>query len=162
MWRRKTRTFSVLRLVEEMENLYKNMGAECFLLAYDQFTARKDFVESFCRQLIEREMNHLPWYCISRLDSVNADLLALMKRAGCESMCYGIDSGSEKTLSFIRKSIDPGILYQRITETADQGIIPTLSFVIGFPEEAKEDIDETLWLALRAGIEQFGRLPGQA
>jgi hypothetical protein len=152
MWRRKTRTFSVLRLVEEMENLYKNMGAECFLLAYDQFTARKDFVESFCRQLIARGMNHLPWYCISRLDSVDADLLALMKRAGCESMCYGIDSGSKKTLSFIRKNIDPGILYRRIMETAEQGIIPTLSFVIGFPEEAREDIDETLWLAMRAGI----------
>ena len=76
----------------------------------------------------------------------------LMKRAGCESMCYGIDSGSKKTLSFIRKKIDIGILYKRVVETADQGIIPTLSFVIGFPEEEEKDIDETLVLALRAGI----------
>jgi hypothetical protein len=67
-------------------------------------------------------------------------------------MCYGIDSGSKKTLSFIRKNIEHGILYQRVVETADNGIIPTLSYVIGFPVEEKGDIDETLWLALRAGI----------
>ena len=152
MWRRLTRTFSVSRLVREIENLHKNFGAECFLLAYDQFTAKRDFVESFCHKVIEKGMNHLPWYCISRLDSVDSSLLELMRRAGCESMCYGIDSGSKKTLSFIRKKIDKGILYQRVVETADQGIIPTLSFVIGFPEEEEKDIDETLVLALRAGI----------
>jgi len=152
MWRRTTRSFSVSRLVKEMENLYQNFGAECFLLAYDQFTARRKFVESFCHQVIHAGLNHLPWYCISRLDTVDAELLALMRESGCESMCYGIDSGSKKTLSFIQKNIDHGILYQRVVETADNGIIPTLSYVIGFPVEEKGDIDETLWLALRAGI----------
>ena len=152
MWGGKSRTFSVSRLVEEMGNLHRNFGAECFLLAYDQFTARRSFVESFCRRVIEEGLNRFSWYCISRLDSVDSDLLALMRRAGCESMCYGIDSGSKRTLSFIRKKIDHNILFQRVVETADQGIIPTLSFVIGFPEEKKEDIDETLMMALRTGI----------
>jgi hypothetical protein len=67
-------------------------------------------------------------------------------------MCYGIDSGSKRTLQFIRKQIDHDILYQHVAETAEQGIIPTLSFVIGFPEEERQDIDETLLLALRTGI----------
>jgi radical SAM superfamily enzyme YgiQ (UPF0313 family) len=152
MWRRRTRQFSPSRLVVEMEDLCRNHGAECFLLAYDQFTAKRPFVESFCHKVIEAGLNHLPWYCISRLDTVDGPVLELMKRAGCESMCYGIDSGSKKTLHFIRKQIDQDILYQRVAETAEQGIIPTLSFVIGFPEEERQDIDETLLLALRTGI----------
>ncbi|MFH1481778.1 MAG: radical SAM protein, partial [Pseudomonadota bacterium] len=152
MWRRIARNFSVSRLVKEMANLHENFGAECFLLAYDQFTARRRFVEEFCHKVIDEGLNRLPWYCISRLDSLDAGLLALMREAGCESMCFGVDSGSKRTLSFIRKNIDQEILYQRIKETSAQGIIPTLSFVIGFPEEEKEDIDETLALALRAGI----------
>ena len=151
MWRRKSRSFSISRLVEEMGNLYRNFGAECFLLAYDQFTAKRSFVELFCHEVIDKGLSHLPWYCISRLDTVDAKLLALMREAGCESMCYGIDSGSKRTLSFIRKNMEQEILYQRIVETAEQGIIPTLSYVIGFPEEEKEDIDESLWLALRTG-----------
>jgi radical SAM superfamily enzyme YgiQ (UPF0313 family) len=152
LWRRRSRTFSVSRLVAEMENLSRDDGAECFLLAYDQFTANRAFVEAFCRQVIEKGLNQLPWYCISRLDSVDPNLLALMREAGCESMCYGVDSGSKKTLTFIRKKIDHDILYQRVQETADQGIIPTLSYVVGFPRETRGDIDETLWLALRTGI----------
>jgi radical SAM superfamily enzyme YgiQ (UPF0313 family) len=152
MWRRRIRQFSPSRIVAEMEDLHKNYGAECFLLAYDQFTANRSFVESFCHGVMEAGLNHLPWYCISRLDTVDGAVLELMKKAGCESMCYGIDSGSQRTLHFIRKQIDHDILYQRVSETAEQGIIPTLSFVIGFPEEERQDIDETLLLALRTGI----------
>jgi len=152
MWRRRTRRFSVERLIQEMGYLHKEFGAECFLLAYDQFTASRAFVSDFCRAMIREKLNHLPWYCISRLDSVDAGLLELMREAGCESMCYGIDSGSERTLAFIRKNIDKGILYQRVLETTDQGIVPTLSYVIGFPEEREEDVDATLNLSLRTGI----------
>lgn len=151
MWRQRTRTFSAERLIKEMRYLSENFRAECFLLAYDQFTAKRSFVEDFCRKTIEARLNHIPWYCISRLDSVDGALLALMREAGCESMCYGIDSGSEKTLAFIRKNIDRKVLYQRVTETTERGIIPTLSYVIGFPEEEKEDIDATLRLALMTG-----------
>lgn len=152
MWQRRQRTYSIPRLILEMRSLRDGFGAECFLLAYDQFTARRAFVEQFCAAVIEADLHQVPWYCISRLDTVDADLLGLMREAGCESMCYGIDSGSPRTLAFIRKSIDPGILYQRVRETTDRGIIPTLSFVVGFPEEEREDIDATLDLALRTGV----------
>lgn len=152
LWRRHARTFSIERLISEMKNLADNFGAECFLLAYDQFTARRDFAEDFCYAVIEAGLNRLPWYCISRLDTVNAPLLKLMREAGCETMCYGIDSGSEKTLAFIRKNIDRNILFERVRETTQQEILPTLSFVIGFPEETAEDLDQTLKLALMSAI----------
>ena len=152
MWRRQTRVFSVDRLIREMRHLGDRFGAECFLLAYDQFTARRSFVEEYCRKVIDSGLNRFPWYCISRLDSVDTKLLHLMREAGCESMCYGIDSGSKRTLNFIHKNIDHGILYQKVMETTDVGVVPTLSFVIGFPEEEKEDIDATLTLALRTGV----------
>lgn len=153
MWRRKTRTFSISRIVDEMRVLRDDFGAECFLLAYDQFTADRRFVEKFCQAVTDEGLNSTPWYCISRLDSVDLPLLRTMREAGCESMCYGIDSGSERTLRFIGKRIDRGILYRRVRETTDEGMVPTLSFVIGFPEEERRDIDETLELALKCGIQ---------
>ena len=153
LWRRKSRTFSIGRILREMRRLRDDHGAECFLLAYDQFTADRKFAEGFCRGVIEEGLNTTPWYCISRLDSVDRPLLRLMREAGCESMCYGIDSGSERTLAFIGKRIDHGILHQRVRETTDEGMVPTLSFVIGFPEEERDDIDQTLHLALMAGVQ---------
>ncbi len=150
IWKRRARTFSTDRLIGEMKNLAENFGAECFLLAYDQFTAKREFAERFCRGVIDAGINHLPWYCISRLDTLDKSLLNLMRDAGCETMCYGIDSGSKRTLSFIRKNIDQGILLDRVRETTEAGIVPTLSFVIGFPEEGPQDLDETLKLALKS------------
>ncbi len=151
IWRRRTRTFSVERIIGEIRHLHREFGAECFLLAYDQFTARRSYVEEFCRRMMEEGLNRLPWYCISRLDGVDSTLLRTMRNAGCESMCYGIDSGSKRTLAFIHKDIDESILYQRVRETTDEGIVPTLSFVIGFPREEVEDLDATLVLALKSG-----------
>lgn len=153
MWRRRTRNFSIPRIINEMRRLRDQSGAECFLLAYDQFTADRRFVEDFCLRVIDEGLDNTPWYCISRLDSMDAQLLHLMRAAGCESMCYGIDSGSERTLAFIGKQIDENILYRRVSETTDAGMVPTLSFVIGFPVEEREDIDKTLTLALRTGIQ---------
>jgi radical SAM superfamily enzyme YgiQ (UPF0313 family) len=153
MWRRQSRTFSIPRIINEMGRLRDDYGAECFLLAYDQFTANRQFVETFCAEIIAAGLQSTPWYCISRLDSMDRQLLRLMRQAGCESMCYGIDSGSKQTLAFIRKHIDASILLQRVRETMDEGMVPTLSFVIGFPEETRQDIDATLTLALKTGIQ---------
>ncbi|HIJ75267.1 MAG TPA: radical SAM protein [Deltaproteobacteria bacterium] len=150
MWRRRARTFSTGRIIGEMKNLAENFGAECFLLAFDQFTAKRGFAEQFCLGLIDAGLNHLPWYCISRLDTVDKDLLNLMRKAGCETMCYGIDSGSKSTLAFIRKDIDREVLFDRVSETTEAGIVPTLSFVIGFPEESRQDLEATLELVLKS------------
>jgi radical SAM superfamily enzyme YgiQ (UPF0313 family) len=150
MWKRRARTFSTDRIIGEMKNLAENFGAECFLLAFDQFTAKRSFAEHFCLGLIDAGLNHLPWYCISRLDTVDKDLLNLMRKAGCETMCYGIDSGSKRTLAFIRKDIDREVLFDRVSETTEAGIVPTLSFVIGFPEESRQDLEATLELALKS------------
>ncbi len=150
MWKRRPRTFSTGRIIAEMKHLADHFGAQCFLLAFDQFTAKRSFAEQFCHELIEAGLNSLPWYCISRLDTVDKDLLDLMRRAGCETMCYGIDSGSKRTLAFIHKEIDREILFERVRETTGAGIIPTLSFVIGFPEETRDDLEQTLQLALRS------------
>jgi hypothetical protein len=153
MWRRRIRTFSVERLVAEMRRLRDGQGAECFLLSYDQFTADRDFVRRFCEGVLNEGLAGLGWYCISRLDTVDPELFALMRQAGCESMCYGIDSGSPRTLSFINKRIDETLLHQRVRETTEHGMNPTLSFIIGFPEEELADIDATLTLALKCGIQ---------
>lgn len=153
LWQRRCRTFAVERLIEEMTRLRDEQGAECFLLAYDQFTADRRFVEKFCHRVIAAGLNRLGWYCISRLDTVDAALLQLMRAAGCESLCYGIDSGSARTLEFIRKQVAVEKLAERVQATTDAGLVPTLSFVIGFPEEERVDIDATLMLALHTGIE---------
>jgi radical SAM superfamily enzyme YgiQ (UPF0313 family) len=151
LWRRKIRTFNPARLVREMARL-ADAGAESFLMSYDQFTARRDFVEEFCQLVLDQGLERIPWHGISRLDTVDKSLLDLMRQAGCASLCYGADSGSKKTLTYIRKRIDQNVLFTRVRETTACGVTPTLSFIIGFPEEEPQDVDATLELALRCAV----------
>lgn len=148
-WRRKVRRYPVERVLNLMEQLYHHYGVRYFLLSHDQFTSNRSYVVEFCERLRQKGLKHISWYCISRLDTVDAELLSLMAESGCKSMCYGIDSGSPDTLSFIGKEIDPTLLLKRVKETTSLGIVPTLSFVVGFPEETKADIEKTLELAVK-------------
>ncbi|EPR41626.1 cobalamin B12-binding domain protein [Desulfovibrio sp. X2] len=153
-WRRRVRTFSPGRIVSEMRHLRDGHGADCFVLSFDQFTADREFVRAFCERVMEEGLHEeTSWYCISRLDTVDDALLGLMREAGLESMCYGIDSGSARTLSFINKRIDPDLLQTRVAETTKHGIVPTLSFIVGFPDEERADVDATLLLALACAVQ---------
>lgn len=147
-WRQKVRRYSIDRCLKLIKELYEKYGVRYFLFAHDQFTSDKRYVETFCMELLKTGLKDISWYCISRLDTVDERLLALMAEAGLKSMCYGIDSGSERTLKFIKKGLNKKLLFQRVKETTNQNIIPTLSFVLGFPEESKEDIHKTLELAI--------------
>lgn len=150
-WRKKARSRSVPSIIKELEYLKREHGVGRIVISYDLFTAKRSFVEEFCHSLLEKEMD-IEWHCICRVDGIDEELLPLMHRAGCTSLCFGVDSGSPNTLTFIRKKIDPSVLYKNIRLTKRNRIVPTLSFVIGFPEETMEDLNLTLELAIRCAI----------
>lgn len=148
-WRKMARSRSIPSIIKELEYLKREHGVGRIVISYDLFTAKRVFVEEFCQSLLEMDME---WHCICRVDGVNEELLPLMHRSGCTSLCFGVDSGSPNTLAFIRKKIDPSVLYKNIRLTKKNRIVPTLSFVIGFPEETMEDLNMTLELAIRCSI----------
>ena len=47
----------------------------------------------------------LEWGCSSRIDLVDRDLLQTMRRSGCSTIYYGVESGSQRILDYIRKGI---------------------------------------------------------
>ncbi|HYE77780.1 MAG TPA: radical SAM protein, partial [bacterium] len=151
LWNYKARMRSVPKLIEELRWLKDEHGVDKFLAAYDLFTAKRSFVIEFCESLLDSGLD-LGWHCICRLDGVDDKLLQLMSRAGCDSLCYGADSGSAETLKFIKKSIREDLVFPNILATKKAKIVPTLSFVIGFPEETPAELDKTLDLALRSGM----------
>ena len=84
------------------------------------------------------------WDCNTRVDLVDPELLRTMKKAGCNSIKVGIESGSERIL----KLMDKGITLERIQEAArlfrEAGIHWTAYFMMGIPTETKEDVKKNL------------------
>jgi anaerobic magnesium-protoporphyrin IX monomethyl ester cyclase len=89
----------------------------------------------------------LEWVCDTRVNLVSRELLAKMKAAGCKAIWFGVESGSPRILQRINRNIT---LEQ--TETAfklcrEQGIQIACSFMLGFPDETRSDMEATLKFA---------------
>jgi radical SAM superfamily enzyme YgiQ (UPF0313 family) len=140
---RRVRYRSVENVLDEMREVNRRYGTVQFTFKDDIFTLDRKRVEAFCRKLLE-EGPKVKWDCNSRVRLVDAELLALMKRAGCNSLKVGVESGSPRILD----SMEKGITREHVRTAARQirkaGIHWTGYFMMGIPTETREDMLQTL------------------
>ena len=113
----------------------------------DTFTAVKPNLIKFCELLISRDID-ITWSCFSRTNLVNANLLKLMKKAGCHQICYGIESGDEVILKTIQKNVSLDTAKEAITLTKKAGIEARSTFMIGNPGETAQTLEKTFRFAV--------------
>ena len=73
---------------------------------------------------------------------MDKDLLYKMKEAGCESISYGIENGSNKILKLMRKGYTSELAHQVILDTYAVGINSVFNIIIGFPGESEAEFEE--------------------
>jgi radical SAM superfamily enzyme YgiQ (UPF0313 family) len=95
-----------------------------------------------------REDVDVTWTCYSRVDTVNADMLKLMKKAGCWNIFYGFESGNQELLDMIDKKITLEQIRQVSKWTKDAGIEVRASFMIALPGETPEMAKKTIDFAI--------------
>jgi len=119
------------------------------------FTLNKKFVLEFCSLLIQVSITkkiQFKWTCSARIDCVSEEILAKMKAAGCHSIFFGVETGSERIQENIKKRLKPDKALQVADICRELNISMFASFIIGFPEETKGDIEKTLELILKLAI----------
>ena len=129
-------------IIEEIRFIQDQYGVEMFFFLDDVFTFDHKRVNEFCK-LARGLSKPINWTCITRIDLINPELLKEMKEAGCYSITYGIETGSQQTLKLIEKKIDLDRVEQCINLTKYFKIKPHASFMFGFPWEEVCDIKRT-------------------
>jgi len=118
---------------------------ECFnvgLVAFGEecFGASHKWLREFCELI--KPLNVL-WRAPMRVTSVSPDIIKMMKEAGCRSIIYGVESGSERILQVMEKRTLPVDNYNAIRWTIEAGLYTEIQLVIGMPGECPETIKET-------------------
>jgi len=134
-------------VVAEIEALYKKYNVRYFHFIDDEFVMKKDFVYEFCRLmegLMEKIGTKLTWGCTGRANLMTEDLIAVMARAGCVLIGYGIESASQKMLDFIKKRVTVEEAKNAVRLTKKYLGWADCSFMVGYPGETKETIQETI------------------
>jgi radical SAM superfamily enzyme YgiQ (UPF0313 family) len=151
---RKIRHRPLSRVWDEIGLLVDQFGVREVHIEDDNFTFDADYAKQFCREAIAR---NLP-VCFStpngvRLDSLDDELLDLMKKAGWYVVHCGIESGSDRVLRSIRKALSTSVIAERIAMIKKHGLPVAGYFIIGLPGETREDILKTISFSLSSGLD---------
>jgi len=144
------RARSAENVIEEMEYWY-NRGYRTFDFVDDNFTLIKDRVYEICDLIEERRLRRLELYCTNgvRADRVDKDVLRRMKEVGFTYVCFGVESGSNKVLSSIKKGVNIETIEEAIRNACELGYEVGLFFIIGSPGETPSDVEDSLKIALK-------------
>ena len=123
----------------------EKFGVSNFMFCDPSFCERKEFAKEFCTRLIRENVN-IKWYCEARVDTP-LELLDLMAEAGCISLDFAIESGSEKVLKTLRKNINIPQAMEFAKHAKELNIRTLVFFMVSLPDEKEEDALQTLRVA---------------
>jgi len=139
------RARSAKNVVAEMEQCQK-MGIKEIFIYDDTFGVDRQRVLDICAGLKEKKVN-LAWDIRTRVNTVDEEILKALKEAGCQRIHYGVEAGTQKILNVLRKGITLEMAVKAFRLTKKAGIQTLGYFMIGSPEETKEDILATIKFA---------------
>ena len=87
------------------------------------------------------------WDIRARVDTVDKETLKAMKETGCQRIHYGVEAGTQKILNVLRKGITLEQAEKAFRITKKIGIQTLGFFMLGSPQETKEDILQTIKFA---------------
>ena len=147
-WGKALRFRSPRNMVDEIRAIRNRYGLIYFSIRDDTFTTDRKRVIEFCRLLLEERLFIL-WNCQSRVSAVDDEMLLLMRRAGCDCIQYGIESGAPEILTVLGKRITPEQIVRAAEATRRVGIRLSIYLITGVPGEAEKQLRETLHLLER-------------
>jgi anaerobic magnesium-protoporphyrin IX monomethyl ester cyclase len=126
----------------------KEMGIKFVLIYDDTFTVNKRRVMETCALLIKENVG-LKFDIRARVDTMNTEMLKVLKEAGCTGIHYGVESGTDRILDVLDKSINLKLVRSVFDETMGMGMKTLGYFMIGCPTETRAEMDETIDFACR-------------
>ncbi|HPL18477.1 MAG TPA: radical SAM protein, partial [Spirochaetota bacterium] len=139
---RRVRYFDTKRVVDEFQML-STMGFKQINIVDDLFTSHKKRCVEICEEILRRGIRH-EWTAFARVDTVNRELLEIMKKAGCSMLCFGIESGVQEILDRVKKKTTLEKIEKALALCREVGILPMASYIMGLPGETPETVKQTM------------------
>lgn len=143
VWGQQYRYMGPKRVVDEMEYLANNFGVRAINFREDNFTVNRKRVVEICSLIKERNLQ-IEWMCGSRVDIVDEELLTSMKEAGCSTIYFGVESGTQRVLDLLRKNITLEETVRAINLCKKIGIRTHTAIMLGLPQQTLKENYESV------------------
>ena len=153
MYGHKQRFRSLDNVFEEITGLIRRYGLKEINIDDGTFTTNKRRVIEFCRRL-RKEKIRLIWTCNGRVDTLDDEMLAEMKKSGCKMIRLGVESGSQEVLDRIRKGLTLAQIEEGVRRVKKSGIQALGGFMFGFPYDSRKSVEQTIAFAKKLSPDQ--------
>ena len=141
-------------VVDEVEEALA-LGYDRIAFTDDVFTMRPDRVAAVCDE-IERRGLRFDWECLARVDGIDRKTAARMRRAGCRTVFFGIESGSDEVLRIMRKGITAAQARDAVWAAHDAGLEVGAFFILCYPGDTDDTVLQTLRFAASLPLDYLG------
>jgi len=90
-----------------------------------------------------KELN-ISWFCLSRAETLDNEMIEMMSEAGCYLVMIGVDSISGPTMKKISRNQSEKILNERIAHAKTSDIQVLVHMILGFPGDSMRDMIRTI------------------
>ena len=140
---------SVLAELRRNRNLW---GIRRFRFTDSDFAGDPARALEICRGL--EEDGGFAWTCFARADSLlRPGLAPALRRAGCQWVFLGVESGSDEMLRAMDKGCGAEAMRAGIAAAKSAGLGTHGNFVVGYPGETRATLAETLAFVKGAGLD---------
>lgn len=139
----RSRRRSMDNVVKEMKFLNKKYGIEYFSIADNLFVYNTREVTQLINALKKNKLK-IKFETSMRASLVTNELIKLLKEAGCTCLNFGFESGSQRVLDLMNKMTKVEQMDKAIEIMEKNKMRYFGTFIIGYPGETKEDIDQTI------------------
>lgn len=143
----KFRRHSPRRVVDEIEILYHRHGIREIAFWDDTFIMNERWLGELAALLKERRLD-ISWVASGRANTMNENILRIIRDAGCWSMFVGVESGNQDLLDMIEKGITLEQVREVFRLAKKIGIQTRGAFMLGLPGETPEKAKRTIDFAI--------------
>ncbi len=148
---RQWRARSAENVVAEIEHIIATYGIRQIDFLDDNIAFDRKRLETICDLIVEKNLN-IEWCTPNgiRADSLDSELLAKMRKAGCVSILIAPESGVQRVVDqIIKKKQDLRKVEEVVVAARKLGIKVGCFFIIGMIGETKDDIKATIKYAYK-------------
>jgi anaerobic magnesium-protoporphyrin IX monomethyl ester cyclase len=143
---------SAKNTLEELRFLASE-GYKQLIFVDDSFTLNPKRVIEICRGMRKEKLD-MEWICEGRVDNCSYEMVQEMVKAGCKILYFGIESANQRILYYYNKTITPEQAETAVRTAKKAGVdVVVGSFIVGAPDETREEIQNTIEFAKRVPID---------